>query len=187
MKAWSIRSGGGIESLAPADLEVPRPEPGEALLRMLAATLNFHDLVIAKALMPELILTPQLVPLSSATAEVLAVGAGVMRVKPGDRVSPILGQGWFDGPPPTNPDRMLGGSTDGVAREYAAFDAESLVHVPDELSDLEAATLPVAGLTAWHALFGERPVERGDWVLVQGTGGVAIAALQWAKAAGATP
>ncbi|MGH8127695.1 MAG: zinc-dependent alcohol dehydrogenase family protein [Gammaproteobacteria bacterium] len=185
MKAWSIRAGGGIESLERMDVPLPCAGPGEALVRMTAATLNFHDIVVAKALLPELILTAQLIPLSSATAEVVAVGDGVTGVKPGDRVNPLFGQGWFAGSEPTHPDQMLGGTTDGVAREYAAFDADNLVHVPPELSDLEAATLPVAGLTAWHALHTQRPVAPGDWVLVQGTGGVSIAALQWAKAAGA--
>jgi NADPH:quinone reductase-like Zn-dependent oxidoreductase len=80
---------------------------------------------------------------------------------------------------------MLGGPIDGTARQYAVFDAESLCLVPDEISDLEAATLPCAGLTAWSALFGPRPVKAREWVLLQGTGGVSIAALQWAKAAGA--
>src|SRR5436309_924425 len=111
----------------------------------------------------------------------MEAGAGT-RVKPGDRVSPLFAQGWLEGPPTMT---HLGGPVDGVARTHAAFDAESLVVVPDELGDLEAATLPCAGLTAWSALFGARPLQRGEWILVQGTGGVSIAALQWAKAAGA--
>ena len=80
---------------------------------------------------------------------------------------------------------MLGGPVDGVARQYAVFDAESLCLIPDEIGDLEAATLPCAGLTAWSALFGPRPLKSGEWVLLQGTGGVSLAALQWAKATGA--
>jgi NADPH:quinone reductase-like Zn-dependent oxidoreductase len=80
---------------------------------------------------------------------------------------------------------MLGGPVDGVARNYAVFDAESLCLIPDAIGELEAATLPCAGLTAWTAVFGARPAKAGEWVLVQGTGGVALAALQWAKAAGA--
>ena len=80
---------------------------------------------------------------------------------------------------------LLGGSVNGVACQYAIFDAESLCLIPDEIGDLEAATLPCAGLTAWHALFGPRPLASGEWILTQGTGGVSLAALQWAKAAGA--
>jgi NADPH:quinone reductase-like Zn-dependent oxidoreductase len=112
-----------------------------------------------------------------------AVGEGVARVKPGDRVSPLFALGWFSGSRPTA--AMLGGPVDGVARSHGVFDAESLCLIPDELGDMEAATLPCAGLTAWNALFGPRPLTAGEWVLVQGTGGVSLAALQWAKAAGA--
>jgi NADPH:quinone reductase-like Zn-dependent oxidoreductase len=122
------------------------------------------------------------VPLSDAAGEVVAVGEGVTRLKAGDRVNPLFAQGWLTGPKPTM--TMLGGPVDGVARDYATFDAESLCLLPYEIGDLEAATLPCAGLTAWKALFGPRPLKAGEWVLLQGTGGVSLAALQWAKAAG---
>jgi NADPH:quinone reductase-like Zn-dependent oxidoreductase len=111
------------------------------------------------------------------------VGHGVTRVKAGDRVSPLFAQGWLEGARPTP--TMLGGPIDGVMRQLATFDSESLVSIPDELGDLDAAAMPCAGLTAWSAVFGSRPVRAGEWVLVQGIGGVSICALQWAKAAGA--
>jgi NADPH:quinone reductase-like Zn-dependent oxidoreductase len=102
----------------------------------------------------------------------------------GDRVNPLFSQGVESGDQPMTP-HMLGGPVDGVARQFAVFPQGSVSRVPDQLGDLEAATLPCAGLTAWNALFGPRPLQAGEWILVQGTGGVSLAALQWAKAAGA--
>lgn len=183
MKRAIAIGGQGIESIRIEESEVPAPGPGEALVRLVAATLNYRDLLIISGRLPGLAKQPDYVPVSCATGEVLAVGEGVSRVKPGDRVSPIFAQGWI-GETRINLD-MLGGSADGVARTHAVFDAETLVLVPDELGDLEAATLPCAGLTAWSALFGARPIRPGEWVLAPGTGGVSLAALQWAKAAGA--
>jgi NADPH:quinone reductase-like Zn-dependent oxidoreductase len=98
-------------------------------------------------------------------------------------VTPLFALGWLSGP--TSTGEMLGGPVDGVARQYAVWDAESLVHNPDEIGDLEAATLACAGLTAWSALTAFRPTKTGEWVLAHGTGGVSIAALQFAKAMGA--
>jgi NADPH:quinone reductase-like Zn-dependent oxidoreductase len=183
LRATFITGGAGIDAIRVEEIAAPQPRAGEALVRMTAATLNFRDLIMAKGLIPGLTKQPAVVPLSCAAAEVVAVAEGVTRVNVGDRVSPLYGQGWLDGP--VSPDAMLGGSVDGVARDLAAFDAESLVLLPDEVGDLEAATLPCAGLTAWTALFGARPLQPGEWILAQGTGGVSIAALQWAIAAGA--
>lgn len=183
MQCAIARGGAEIDGIEIREADIPEPAAGQALVRLKAATLNYRDLIIAKGLMPGLAREPDYVPLSCATGEVVAVGDDVSRVKPGDRVNPIFGQGWLTGPMPTM--TMLGGSVDGVARQYGAFDAHSLCLIPDELGDLEAATLPCAGLTAWNALFKPRPVQPGEWVLAQGTGGVSMAALQWAKAAGA--
>jgi NADPH:quinone reductase-like Zn-dependent oxidoreductase len=179
MKAAIAKGGAGIDAIEIRELPEPVPGPGEALVRLRAATLNYRDLIMVKGLLPGLAKEPEFVPLSCAAGEVVAVGTNVTRVKPGDRVSPLFGQGWIERPP--DPSRMLGGSIDGVARAVAAFDAESLCVLPDALGDLDAATLPCAGLTAWSALFGARRLEAGQWILVQGTGGVSIAALQWAK------
>jgi NADPH:quinone reductase-like Zn-dependent oxidoreductase len=180
MKAAYARSGAGIDGITMR--ETPRPEvgAGQALVRLKAATLNFRDLLILKGVYPA---EPTYVPVSDAVGEVVSIGAGVTRVKAGDRVSPLFAQGWLTGPVPTM--TMLGGPVDGIAREYGAFDAESLCKIPDEIGDLEAAALPCAGLTAWSAVFGPAPLKPGQWVLVQGTGGVSLSALQWAKAAGA--
>jgi NADPH:quinone reductase-like Zn-dependent oxidoreductase len=182
MKAAFVAAGAGIDAVAIRDVPIPAVGTGEALVRLKAATLNFRDLLCVGGKLPGT-KTPEYIPLSCAAGEVVAVSKDVTRVKPGDRVSPLFALGWFHGPTPTM--QMLGGPIDGVACNYAAFDAESLCLIPDEIGDLEAATLPCAGLTAWTALFGPRPLKAGEWVLVQGTGGVSIAALQWAKAAGA--
>ena len=184
MKQAVVESGKGIGTLRIEDAAVPSPGPGQALVRLHAATLNFRDIIMAKGLIPGIAKEPELVPLSCAAGVVEAVGDGVTRVKPGDRVSPIFDLTWITGTQ-TSGDNMLGGRIDGVAREYVAFDAESLVHTPDELGDLEMATLPCAGLTAWSALTAFRPTKPGEWVLAHGTGGVSIAGLQFAHAMGA--
>ena len=182
MKSAFGRSGAGIGSIVFREVDEPRPGVGEALVHLRAATLNFRDLLVLRGLVPG-VLQPEYVPLSDAAGEVVAVGDGVTRVKPGDRVTPLFSQGWLTGAKPAM--TMLGGPIDGVARNYAVFDAKSLCRIPDEIGDVEAATLPCAGLTAWNAVFGPRPIREGEWVLVQGTGGVSLAALQWAKAVGA--
>jgi NADPH:quinone reductase-like Zn-dependent oxidoreductase len=187
MKAATIVEGQGIDAIELRDIEVPPPAPGEAQVRLHCATINFRDLIVAKGL-----LIPSMggitgggtrIPMSCAAGVVTSVGEGVTRVKPGDRVSPIFAQSWLHGREPSMD--MLGGMADGVARQLANFSAEGLVHNPDELGDLEAATFACAGLTAWNALFLARPLQPGEWVLCHGTGGVSLAALQFAKAHGA--
>jgi NADPH:quinone reductase-like Zn-dependent oxidoreductase len=182
MKAAFARGGAGIDSIQVREVPVPAPGVGEVLVRLTAATLNYRDLLIIRGQAPG-VKQPDYVPLSCCAGTVVSVGGSITRVKFGDRVSPLYSQGWLTGPIPSM--RMLGGPIDGTARQYAVFDAESLCLIPDELGDLDAAALPCAGLTAWSALFGPRPVKPGEWVLLQGTGGVSMAALQWAKAAGA--
>lgn len=183
MKVATVLSSQGIETLTIGEAPIPEPGPGEALVRLTAATLNFRDLIMAKGLIPGIAKTPDLVPLSCAAGEVVATGDGVNRVKAGNRVMPTFTLGWIDGPQQSM--QMLGGSVDGVARQYAVFHEDSLCLVPDELGDLEAATLACAGLTAWSALTQFRHVQPGDWILTHGTGGVSLAALQFAKAFGA--
>lgn len=182
IRAAHAIGGAGIDAIRFREGPMPQAGPGEALVRLHAATLNYRDLVAIEGRMP-LAKRPDYIPLSCAAGEVIAVGDGVTRVSPGDRVSPLFAQGWLAGPP--DPGRMLGGTADGVACSHGLFPADSLCLLPDSLGDLEAATLPCAGLTAWSALFGPRPLQAGEWVLAQGTGGVSLAALQWAKAAGA--
>lgn len=182
MKTAILESGKGIDTLRVTDAPTPEPGPGEARVRLHAATLNFRDVIMAKNLIPGIAKEPEVVPMSCAAGVVEAVGEGVTRVKPGDRVAPLMSQGWISGP--MAPHTQLGGPIDGVARQQACFDAEGLCLVPDMMGDLEAATLACAALTSWSALTVFRPTEPGEWILAHGTGGVSIAALQLAKAMG---
>ncbi|MEI2716266.1 MAG: alcohol dehydrogenase catalytic domain-containing protein [Candidatus Nanopelagicales bacterium] len=133
-KVAKLQSGKGVDTLNIIDAPIPDPGPGEALVRLHAATLNFRDLIMARGLIPGIAKEPELIPLSCGAGAVVSVGSGVTRVKAGDRVSPIFTLGWISGEQKSY--EMLGGSVDGVARQYAVFPAESLVRNPDELGDL---------------------------------------------------
>lgn len=188
MKSFEIQEF-GIDKLALVDRETPRPAHGlahgEVLVRMTAASLNYRDLMVVKGAYNPRLKCP-MVPLSDGTGIVEETGPGVTRFQKGDRVTPIFMQGWIDGPPTKEKGATaLGGAIDGVLREFAVFSQEGLVPTPAFLSDVEAATLPCAAVTAWHALFEHTPLRPGDTVLLQGTGGVSIFALQFAHAAGA--
>lgn len=183
MQQAIAKGGAGIESLRLVKAEIPVPSADEALVRPNAATLNYRDWLFITGALTGLTKEPDYVPLSCGAGEVIAVGEGVTRVKVGDRVNPIFSQVWLTGRMPSM--AMLGGMADGTARQYAVFNAEGLVLLPDMLGDMEAATLPCAGLTAWNALFQHRPIQPGEWVYCPGTGGVSLAAMQFAKAAGA--
>lgn len=175
----------GLDALRLVERPVPRPGPGEILVRVRAASLNYRDLVILKGIYrPDLPLP--YVPVSDGCGEVAEVGEGVTRFRVGDRAVPTYTQGWIDGlpTPEMRAQRTLGAPLAGLLQEYVVVPAEDAVAPPAHLSDAEAATLPIAALTAWSAL-QEGGVKPGDWVLVEGTGGVALFALQLAKLAGA--
>lgn len=174
-----------IDALKVVERPVPVPRRGELLVRIKAASLNYRDLaILVQKYLPTLALP--YVPASDAAGEVIAVGEEVTRFKVGDRVTPIYTQGWHDGMPTLElrTRRTLGAPLSGVLQEYIAVPAEDAVSVPAHLTDAEAATLPIAALTAWSTL-QEGGIKPGDTVLVQGTGGVALFALQFAKLAGA--
>jgi NADPH:quinone reductase-like Zn-dependent oxidoreductase len=174
-----------LDGLALADVEVPLPRDGEVLLRLRAASLNYRDLaILTEGYLPQLSLP--YVPCSDACGEVVALGAGVTRWRVGDRLLPIYTRGWHDGmpTPEMRARHTLGGPLDGVLQQYVAVPAEEAVAAPPSLSDAEAACLPIAALTAWSVLI-EGGVKPGSTVLLQGTGGVSLFALQFAKAAGA--
>jgi NADPH:quinone reductase-like Zn-dependent oxidoreductase len=185
MRVIELQNTFGIDSLTLAERPEPRPGPRQVLVKMRACSLNYRDLlVVTGAYNPKLRLP--LVPLSDGAGEVVALGEGVTRVKTGDRVAALFMQKWLAGELTEAKARSaLGGGNDGVLAEYAVFDEDGLVHVPGHLSDEEAATLPCAAVTAWHALVTEGHVKAGDTVLVQGTGGVSLFALQFARLAGA--
>ena len=163
-------------------VELPKPKPGrrQVLVKVAACSLNFRDLAIAVGTyrMPVL---DKLIPLSDGAGEVVEVGADVTRVKAGDRVAGCFFQGWVAGPiSAERVQRALGGSAQGMLAEYVVLDDVGVVRLPDHLSLDDGATLPCAAVTAWQALAVHGPLKPGETVLVQGTGGVSIFALQFA-------
>jgi NADPH:quinone reductase-like Zn-dependent oxidoreductase len=182
MRAIELQNRNGIDNLVLAERPVPTPGPGQVLVRMTAASLNYRDyatVTLGQVPLP-------LVPCSDGCGHVEAIGAGVRRVRVGDRVAPLFFQGWLSGAPtPELLGTALGGPIDGTLQEYMVLSEQGVARVPEHLTDREVATLPCAGLTAWRALVVEGHLKAGDTVLVQGTGGVSIFALQFAKAHGA--
>ncbi len=186
MRVFQIQDDWGFEHLKLAERPEPRPGPHEVLLRMKASSLNYRDLLVPNRGYGSFTGNLPLVPLSDGVGVVIDVGAGVTRVKAGDRVCPCFQQGWIAGPPDLERlTRTLGGPVDGTMSELMCLPDYGMVKVPAYLSDLEAATLPCAALTAWSALVTHDAIGPGSKVLVQGTGGVAIFALQFAKLLGA--
>jgi NADPH:quinone reductase-like Zn-dependent oxidoreductase len=187
MRLYRLPQASGIDSLTLAEAEVPQPGRGQALVRMRAASLNYRDLMIVNGRAARGAPPANLVPLSDGAGEVVAVGPEVTRVKPNDRVAGCFMQSWIGGPiGPDDAASSLGGAIDGVLAEYRLFDQNGLVHLPAHLSFEQGATLPCAGVTAWNALFAGQTLFPGDTVLVLGTGGVSVFALQLAVAAGLT-
>jgi NADPH:quinone reductase-like Zn-dependent oxidoreductase len=185
MKVWEIQNSYGIENLRLAEKSEPKPGPGQIVVTMKAASVNYRDLLTVIGYGGGYPLP--LIPFSDGAGEVSAVGPGVMRVAVGDRVCPLFFQSWLSGPiTAESRNRPLGGPLPGVLQKSLLLDADGVSKISSKLSFEEAATLPCAGLTAWRAVTIEVPVGPGDTVLVQGTGGVSIFALQFAKARGAT-
>ncbi len=185
MKALVLEEGSGLQALNLVERQRPEPRRQEVILRMRAAALNYRDLEIARGSYHTAFARP-LVPLSDGVGDVVAVGEDVTRVKVGDRVCTTFWQRWVGGRfAMAEPSYQRGGPLDGVAAEYVRVDEQAVVRAPEPLTDTEAATLPCAGVTAFHALVTLGRLKAGEIVLVQGTGGVAIFALQFAVAAGA--
>ena len=185
MKLYEIRDHFGLDALTLAERPQPRPGPHEVLVRIKAVSLNYRDLMVVKGQYNPKMPLPR-VPCSDGAGEVAEVGPGVTRVKAGQRVAGIFMQKWIAGDIDDAKARSaLGGAIDGLLAEYAVLHEDGLVHVPEHLSYEEAATLPCAAVTAWHGLITEGRIQPGDTVLCQGTGGVSLFALQFARVAGA--
>ena len=183
MRLYRLPEASGIDSLTLTEAATPMPGPFQVQERVHATCLNYRELMGVRGTYGRGGLPANLIPLSDGAGEVTAIGPGVTRVKPGDRVAGIFMQRWIAGGiTPDGAASAMGGSIDGMMAESVVLHEDGVVHIPAHLSFEEAATLPCAAVTAWHALM---PVRAGDSVLVQGTGGVSIFALQFARMMGA--
>jgi NADPH:quinone reductase-like Zn-dependent oxidoreductase len=186
MKVFQIQDDWGMANLKLGARPDPKPGPGQVLLRMKASSLNYRDLVVPERGYGAHTGTLPLIPVSDGVGEVIETGPGVQRLKAGDRVCPCFNQGWTGGEPDLERlTQTLGGPIDGTMAERMVLPAGGVRPVPAHLSDEEAATLPCAALTAWSALVTYGALAPGSKVLIQGTGGVALFALQFAKLLGA--
>ena len=176
----------GYEGLHLRERRVPDLNSDEVMIRMRAASINFRDLKIIRGTYARKPALPVVI-LSDGAGEVIAVGKKVKRFSEGDRVMPIYMSGWHDGPISERHSgwKGLGGDTNGTATELAVFREENVVSIPNSLSYEEAACIPCAGVTAWHALISSGQIKTGDDVLILGSGGVSIFGLQIALMSGA--
>lgn len=185
MEAMILQDSPGLDNLRIVERPMPKPRRQEILIRVRATALNHRDVEIANGTYHTTFNLP-LVPLSDGVGEVVAVGEDVTRFKIGDRVCSTFWQRWVGGSfRMAEPAYQRGGPLDGLLAEYALLDEQAAVLAPRNLTDIEAATLPCAAVTAWHALVTEGRIKAGETVLVQGTGGVSLFALQFACASGA--
>lgn len=185
MRAYQVQTADGFEQIARVTLPEPECGPEDVRIRFTAASLNYRDFGVADGGYYRNNACP-VIPASDGAGEIVEVGTSVSKWQVGQRVSPIFVRDWIDGPPSDAALRTcLGGGIDGVLAEFGVFPQSSVVPLPAELSDAEAATLPCAGVTAWHALVVSGRLQAGQTVLLLGTGGVSMFALQIAKAMGA--
>lgn len=183
MKAIHCANPSTLDGLHLVEIDSREPGPGEICVRVRASSLNFHDYLVVSGAIP----VPEgRIPMSDGAGTVEAVGSGVTSFKPGDDVLSVFLPDWVSGPPtPETRQGAPGDTADGFASQTVTLPAAAFTRMPQGLSHGEAATLTCAGLTAWRAMFVDSRVKAGDTVLVQGTGGVSILALQFAKAVGA--
>jgi NADPH:quinone reductase-like Zn-dependent oxidoreductase len=186
MRRYELQPADQGYRLALRDVARPAPADSEVLVRMRAVSLNHRDLYVLQGLGGRD--TSGLVPVSDGAGEVVALGAGVTRFRIGDRVATTFFERWTGGPPtPAAVTTARGGDKPGVLSELISTHEDGLVKIPDHLSFEEAATLPCAAVTAWNGLFKHGHLQAGQFVLLEGTGGVSIFGLQFAAAAGAKP
>ena len=185
MEVVELKDGWGLEHVVFGERDAPQPGPGEVAIEMRAVSLNYRDLVFVRGGYGPSGTLPRIL-LSDGAGVVVAAGAGVSRIAVGDLVCPITSPAWLTGPIREQyRDSMLGISVDGVMADRIVANAEAIVRVPKHFSATEAATLPCAAVTAWNALV-MAGTKSGDLVVTQGTGGVSLFALQFARALGAT-
>lgn len=185
MRAWEIVSDAGVDALALNEQPASEPGPGQVLVKVHASSINYRDLSTIEDPVSRRLPYPT-IPNSDAAGEIVALGPGVTGLAVGERVASCFFQDWAAGPiTPTAMASALGGARPGVLAEQVALEAGGVIPVPTHLSWQEAATLPCAALTAWHALMAPRPLRAGETVLLLGTGGVSVFAQQFCALMGA--
>ena len=183
MKSVIVKKPGGLDNLAILEKAAPTPKAGEILVKWHATSLNFHDYLVAIGGIP---VPDGRIPMSDGAGEIIALGEGVYDWKVGDKVMSLFFQNWLDGRPTLKKMILVNGETiDGFITEQSCVPASSVTAIPEGYTYAEAATLPCAAATAWRGLMVEGNLKAGESVLIQGSGGMSIAALQFAKAAGA--
>ena len=184
MKVWQVPAF-GIGNLEISERPMPQPARGQLLIRIHAVSLNYRDLLIVSGRYNPKLALPR-IPCSDGAGEIVSVGEGVVQWRPGQRVAGIFMQNWIEGEPDAAKIRgALGGDIDGMLAQFAVLREDGVVRIPGHLSFEEASTLPCAAVTAWNAVVRAGRVKAGDTVVIQGTGGVSIFALQFAKLLGA--
>ncbi|KAK4653953.1 hypothetical protein QC762_510420 [Podospora pseudocomata] len=185
-KQWLITGADkGLDGLVYQDAPVPTPGDHEVLVHLRGASLNYRDLIIPRGMYPFPLNLP-VVACSDGAGEVIAVGSKVTKWKKGDKVLTLFNQGHQRGDMDIAASKTgLGGCFDGTLRQYGTFAETGVAKMPSNLNYVESASLVCAGLTSWNALYGLKPLKKGQWIVTQGTGGVSLFALQFAKAAGA--
>lgn len=183
MKAITVKSPGGLENLIVSEQADPTPKPNEVLVKWHATSLNYHDYLVAMGAIP---VKDGRIPMSDGAGEVIAIGSDVFNWKVGDKVMSMFFPGWVEGEPGLMKIAGVSGETvDGYMAEMSCIDANALTSIPEGYSYAQAATLPCAGLTAWNGLMNTGNLQAGQTVLIEGTGGMSLLGLQFAKAAGA--
>jgi NADPH:quinone reductase-like Zn-dependent oxidoreductase len=184
MQRYQFINNSGLDALTVSTVREPEPGHGEIMMRVRAVSLNYRDLIYGKGQNPAL--SYPFIPVSDGAGEVVAIGTGVNRIKVGDRVAATFFQDWQAGEiSKTTMKSALGGEINGMLSEYVVLNQNGVVLLPKHLTFKEGATLPCAALTAWHALNTKGNLRAGQTVLILGTGGVSIFALQFAKLHGA--
>ena len=182
MKQIQLKKPGGLDNILLCDADVPKPKSNQIVIKIAASSLNYHDLLVALGFIPT---EDRRVPLSDAAGEIVEIGSDVKDWKVGDHVMSVCFPNWQNGAPKYELLSFIGDHEDGYATEYIAIQETAVTKMPSYMNFAQAATLPCAGLTAWRALVDDGNLKAGETVLVQGTGGVSIFALQLAKSMGA--
>ena len=182
MKQIQLKKPGGLDNILLCDADVPKPKSNQIVIKIAASSLNYHDLLVALGFIPT---EDGRVPLSDAAGEIVEIGSDVKDWKVGDHVMSVCFPNWQNGAPKYELLSFIGDHEDGYAAEYITIQETAVTKMPSYMSFAQAATLPCAGLTAWRALVDDGNLKAGETILVQGTGGVSIFALQLAKSMGA--